>query len=54
MCETRDLGVKWPHTMVRVGTHRLSGAQVTLKRCWCRGPDQTIGRSGEQHMNMKS
>ena len=60
MCETRDLGIKWPHLHTLVFNDetriqmRFECPKGTFKRCWCSGPDQCIGRSGQQSMSMKS
>ena len=55
MCETRDLGIKWTHW------HRLSFSEETridmrfvFSSDVSRGPDQRIGRSGQQSTSTKS
>ena len=60
MCETRDLGIRWPqwHTLmfsdeIKVETE-VGMFKRCLKRCWCRGPDQCTGKSGQQSASMKS
>ena len=58
MCETRDLGMKWPrwHTLVLRNeiTIDMRFVQRMPKRCWYRGLDQKIGRSGQPSTSMKS
>ena len=59
MCETRDLGKKWPHWHTLIFSDEIKIDMMfvcpkdVLKRCWCRGPDQCTGRSGQQSMSMK-
>ena len=59
MCETCDLGTRWPqwHTLMfsdeKIDMRGLCVLNM-LKRCWCKGPDQCSGRSGQQRMSTKS
>ena len=60
MCETRDLGTKWPqwHTLmfsdeIKIDM-RLVRPKDVYKICCCRGPDQCTGRSGQQSTGMRS
>ena len=59
MCETRDLGIKWPywHTLI-FGNKIIIDTRFVcpemLERCWCRGPDQCTGKSGQPSTSMKS
>ena len=49
MCETRDLGIKWPHrqSLIFEGEVRID------MRCSCNGPGQFIGRRGQQGTRKK-
>ena len=44
MCQTRDLGIKWPHWHTVIFSNdteidmRCVCVRKKLKRCWCRGP----------------
>ena len=59
MCETRDLGIMWPHrhALIFEGVRRIDMRYVCpkdVKKMFCGGPGQSIGRSGQQSMNMKN
>ena len=59
MCETRDLGVKWPHwhTLIFEGDRKIDTREVCpkdVKKMLCSKPGQSIGRSGQQSMSMKN
>ena len=59
MCETRDLGIKWPnwHTLVFRSEIKIDMRYVCpkdVKKCWHERPDQCTGRSGQPCMSMKS
>ena len=60
MCETRDLGMKWPcrHTWIFCNEITFDMLYVcpkdVRKRCWYRGLDRYVGRSGQRSMSTKS
>ena len=59
MCETRDLGIKWPywHTLIFGNDTKIDMIFVCpkmSKRFWCRRPVQFIGRNGQPSTSMKS
>ena len=56
MCETRDLGFRWPywHTLIFGNDIEIDMRCVCpkdAKRCCCRGPDQCTGKGGQQSMS---
>ena len=59
MCETGDLGIKWPHWHTLVFSSditidmRFVCPKDVLKKCWCRGPVQFTGRRGQQSTAMR-
>ena len=59
MCETRDLGIKWPrwHTLMVSDEIKLDMrfvCQKDVKKMLVQRPDRCAGRSGQQSTNMKS
>ena len=56
ICETHDLGFKWPHwhTLVFSDETRIDMPNRCEKRCWCKGPVQSTGKSVQQSTSMKS
>ena len=60
MCETRDLGIKWPRWQTSIFSDetkidlRFVCPRDVLKKCRRRGPHQCVGRSGQQSMTVKS
>ena len=58
MCETRDLGIKWPHwnTLTFEADRNIDIRYVCptdVKKMRLQ-PEQSPGRSGQQSMNMKN
>ena len=60
MCETRDLGIMWPHwhTLIFEGGVRIGHETCLPKRCEehviCSRLGQSVGRSGQQSMITKN
>ena len=58
MCETRDLGIKWPHqhTLIFEGEVKVDIRYVCRKdvKEMLLRPDQPTGRSGQQSTRMAS